>query len=48
MAVERIFSGGQDTISLCHASLQPGTIQVLMLVKHCLRLACIALKNKDT
>jgi hypothetical protein len=33
VAVERIFSGGQDTISLRRASLNPETIQILMLVK---------------
>ena len=34
VAVERIFSGGRDTISLRRASLKPETIRVLMLVKH--------------
>ncbi|KAF8803399.1 hypothetical protein BYT27DRAFT_7109784 [Phlegmacium glaucopus] len=34
VAVEHIFSGGWDTISLCRASLKPETIRVLMLVKH--------------
>ena len=33
VAVERVFSGGHDTISLRHASLQPETIKALMLVK---------------
>lgn len=33
VAVERIFSGGRDTISLRRASLKPGTICTLMLVK---------------
>ncbi len=33
VAVERIFSGGRDTISLQHASLQADTIHILMLVK---------------
>ena len=33
VAVERIFSGGRDTISLRRASLKPATIRVLMLVK---------------
>jgi len=33
VAVERIFSGGRDTISLRRASLKPETIRVLMLVK---------------
>ena len=36
VAVERIFSGGRDTISLRRASLQPETVRTLMLVKHCL------------
>ena len=40
VAVERIFSGGRDTISLRHASLKPETIKVLMLVKHRLILRC--------
>ena len=39
VAVERIFSGGRDTISLRRASLQPGTIRTLMILKQCLRLA---------
>ena len=38
VAVERIFSGGQDTISLRRASLQPGTIRTLMTLKQRLRL----------
>ncbi|KAF5318487.1 hypothetical protein D9619_010620 [Psilocybe cf. subviscida] len=42
VAVERIFSGGQDTISLWRASLVPQTICVLMLVKQQLRLARVA------
>jgi len=33
VAVERIFSGGRDTISLRRASLKPETIRILMLVK---------------
>jgi hypothetical protein len=33
VAVEQVFSGGQDTISLHHASLHTDTIQILMLVK---------------
>ena len=33
VAVERIFSGGWDTISLHHASLKPEAIWILMLVK---------------
>ena len=47
IAVERIFSGGHDTISLRRASLIPDTIRVLMLVKNCLRLARIDLTKKD-
>ncbi|KAG0695804.1 hypothetical protein DFH29DRAFT_991905 [Suillus ampliporus] len=39
VAVECIFSGGRDTISLRRASLQPNTIRTLMLVKQRLRLA---------
>ncbi|KAF8808465.1 hypothetical protein BYT27DRAFT_7096564 [Phlegmacium glaucopus] len=39
VAVECIFSGGHDTISLRRASLVPDTIRVLMLVKQRLRLA---------
>ena len=39
MAVEHVFSGGRDTISLRHASLKPSTIQRLMLIKHKLLLA---------
>ena len=38
VAVERIFSGGRDTISLRRASLQPHTIRTLMLIKQQLRL----------
>ena len=41
VAVEWIFSGGQDTISLWCASLQPETIFTLMLVKQQLRLSCV-------
>ena len=33
MAIERIFSGGRDTISLRRASLKPETIRIIMLVK---------------
>jgi len=47
VAVERIFSGGHDTISLQRASLIPDTIRVLMLVKNRLRLAHINLTKKD-
>ena len=39
VAVERIFSGARDTISLRRASLKPETIRTLMLVKQQLRLA---------
>src|SRR5208282_1200771 len=39
VAVERIFSGGRDTISLRRASLKPETIRMLMLVKRKLILA---------
>ena len=39
VAVERIFSGARDTISLRRASLKPETIRTLMLVKQRLRLA---------
>jgi len=47
VAVERVFSGGRDTISLRRASLQPDTIRVLMLVKNRLRLARLSLQTKD-
>jgi hypothetical protein len=47
VAVERVFSGGRDTISLRRASLQPETIRVLMLVKHRLRFARLSLQGKD-
>jgi hypothetical protein len=33
VAVERVFSGGRDTISLRRAILQPNIIRILMLVK---------------
>ena len=45
MAVEHIFSGGRDTISLCCASLKPETIHTLMLVKQCLHLAHTAIHD---
>ena len=45
VAVERIFSGGRDTISLRRASLKPDTIRTLMLVKQHLRLACQAIQD---
>ena len=38
VAVERIFSGGRDTISLRRASLQADTIRILMLIKKHLHL----------
>ena len=44
VAVERIFSGGRDTISMRRASLLPDTIRTLMLVKHRLRLARVAIQ----
>ena len=34
IAVEHIFSGGRDTISIHCASLQPETIRTLMVLKH--------------
>lgn len=37
VAVERIFSGGRNTISLRRASLKPDTIRALMLIKQRLR-----------
>jgi len=45
VAVERIFSGGRDTISLRRASLKPDTICTLMLVKQHLRLARQAIQD---
>jgi hypothetical protein len=45
VAVERIFSGGRDTISLRRASLKPDTIRTLMLVKQRLRLARDAIQD---
>ena len=51
VAVERIFSGGRDTISLRRASLQPETIKFLMLSKKKLHLAraqtAVALCSSD-
>ncbi|KAI9437123.1 hypothetical protein F5148DRAFT_953123, partial [Russula earlei] len=38
VAVERVFSGGRDTISLCRASLKVETIRTLILVKKKLHL----------
>jgi hypothetical protein len=46
VAVERIFSGGRDTISLRCASLKPETIRMLMLVKKKLILAREGTKSK--
>jgi hypothetical protein len=40
VAVEQVFLGGRDTISLCHATLHADTIWILMLVKKQLHLAC--------
>ena len=45
VAVERIFSGSRDTISLRRASLNPETIQTLMLVKQQLHLARTAVHD---
>lgn len=45
--MERVFSGGRDTISLRRASLVPDTIRVLMLVKQRLRLARVELRKRD-
>lgn len=45
VAVERIFSGGWDTISLRRASLQPETIRMLMVLKQRLRLARTAINK---
>ncbi|KJA24713.1 hypothetical protein HYPSUDRAFT_53524 [Hypholoma sublateritium FD-334 SS-4] len=47
VAVECVFWGGRDTISLRRASLQPDTVRVLMIVKQRLRLARIALEKYD-
>ncbi|KAJ6631329.1 hypothetical protein B0H10DRAFT_1772965, partial [Mycena sp. CBHHK59/15] len=38
VAVEHVFSGGRDTISLRHSNLKPETIRTLMVLKHHLRL----------
>ena len=45
VTVEQIFSGDRNTISLCHASLNPETIQTLMLVKQQLRFARTAIHD---
>jgi hypothetical protein len=47
VAVERIFSGGRDTIGLRRASLKAETIEVLMFVKARLRFAREASKKKE-
>ncbi|KAJ7038439.1 hypothetical protein C8F04DRAFT_951076, partial [Mycena alexandri] len=39
VAVERVFSGGRDTIGIRRASLKAETIEMLMFVKARLRLA---------
>ncbi|KAJ3748337.1 hypothetical protein DFH05DRAFT_1391170, partial [Lentinula detonsa] len=39
VAVERVFSGGRDTIALRRASLKPETMRTLMLLKAQLRIA---------
>ena len=38
VAVERVFSGGRDTVSLRRQSLKPETIRTLMIVRARLRL----------
>ncbi|KAF5319077.1 hypothetical protein D9758_018663 [Tetrapyrgos nigripes] len=43
VAVERVFSGGRDTISLRRSSLKADTIQALMVVKAQLKMARIAI-----
>lgn len=45
MAVEHIFPGAHDTISVRRVSLQPDTIRTLMMVKQRLRLARNAVKE---
>ena len=45
VAVERIFSGSRDTISLRRANLNPETIRTLMLVKQQLCLAHTAVHD---
>ena len=46
VAVERVFSGGRDTIGLRRASLKAETIETLMFVKARLRLARENAKTK--
>ncbi|KAF5347670.1 hypothetical protein D9758_013709 [Tetrapyrgos nigripes] len=43
VAIERVFSGGRDTISLRRSSLKADTIQALMVVKAQLKMARIAI-----
>lgn len=38
VAIERVFSGGRDTIFMRRTRLNPDTVRALMLVKHHLRL----------
>jgi hypothetical protein len=38
VAVERVFSGGRDTVSICRSRLSASTIRILMLLKHHLRI----------
>ena len=45
VAVEHIFSGGQDTVSMRRMRLKPETVGTLILVKAKLRLARTALKD---
>jgi hypothetical protein len=47
VAVERVFSGGRDTIGLRRASLKAETIEVLMFVKARLRVAREVSKKKE-
>ena len=46
VAVEHVFSGGRNTISLHHASLHPQMIKVLMLSKKKLHLLCAKVLHK--
>jgi hAT family C-terminal dimerisation region len=46
IAVERVFSGGRDTICLCHARLKADTIHTLMVVKQRLCLARMAIGER--
>jgi hypothetical protein len=47
VAVERVFSGGRDTIGLRRASLKAKTIEVLMFVKGRLHLAREVSKKQE-